>query len=254
LDSFNNTLFIGKFFLKVASTASTNELAQELVIKNNAKNGMVVIADDQTSGKGQFGRKWISKPGQNILLSIILFPKHLPATGQFYLNMAISTGTCKFVENIIGNKTRIKWPNDIYYYNSKIAGILIENTLEGKNIQSVVAGIGININQTDFPDEIPNPGSLKLITGKDYRIMELIEKLCVQIEQQILLLNTFQYKVLSENYLQRLYKLNVPARYKAGGRVFTATITGVSKEGRLQLLNENGVQEEFNFKEVEFIL
>ena len=152
IDESNNTLFIGKFSFHLSSIDSTNKFAHNLISKTNPIEGTAIRADEQTAGRGQFGSKWQANPRENITISIILCPKFLLVKQQFLLNAAMALGVYDFINEIIGysSELTIKWPNDIYVGNQKIAGILIENSIQQDVINNSIIGIGLNINQKTF--------------------------------------------------------------------------------------------------------
>ncbi len=174
------TMIIGSNIIFHNELISTNTCAALLLKQQKPPEGTVIHANFQTAGKGQKGNIWVSEAGKNLLFSIILFPDMIKPEEQFGISMAISLGICDFLNKLIP-VCSIKWPNDIYAGDDKIAGILIENSIRGGNIESSIAGIGLNINQVIFPSYLPNPVSLKLITGKehdpDYCLNELLSSL-----------------------------------------------------------------------------
>ncbi len=249
-----NTLFIGRVLEHFETLDSTNVYAQKLLAKSNPFEGTVISTYNQYAGKGQIGSIWESSPGKNISLSIILYPLFLAPTQQFKLSQAISIGVRNFiVKQLTNNTVKIKWPNDIYVNNKKIAGILIQNTISNRSIQSSIAGIGININQASFSSAIPNPTSLTIESGKEFHLDLLIPQLCHEIEQVYLLLKQKKWKQIEEEYLHQLFRINELSNYKdLQGRIFKGSITGISKTGHL-ILEENGQKRQFAVKEITFL-
>jgi BirA family biotin operon repressor/biotin-[acetyl-CoA-carboxylase] ligase len=160
-------MIIGSEIMYFPELSSTNSYAIQLLGSGRPAEGTIVRAGFQTAGRGQPGNKWESESGKNLLFSIITYPSRIKAHEQFIISMALSLGVHDFVRSKIKGCT-IKWPNDIYVKNDKIAGILIENSLSGPRISYSVAGIGFNLNQEKFNGNAPNPVSLKLLTGEDY--------------------------------------------------------------------------------------
>jgi BirA family biotin operon repressor/biotin-[acetyl-CoA-carboxylase] ligase len=152
---------------------STNNYANQLILSDAAEEGTVVLAQYQTHGKGQHGNVWESETGKNLLMSIIWYPGFLPASQQFMISKIVSIAITDCVNDIIDD-CKIKWPNDIYIGNQKLAGILIENSVKGSHLSSSVVGIGLNVNQQVFISAAPNPVSLFQITGVIYEISELM--------------------------------------------------------------------------------
>ncbi|MEY3367248.1 MAG: hypothetical protein RI973_403 [Bacteroidota bacterium] len=248
-----NTLFIGQVFYDLPEVTSTNAYALSLLSQGRPAEGTVVSTFCQTAGRGQQGNHWESEPGKNIALSVLLYPDFLELRQQFFLNMAISLAVCDLVADCLPEGVRIKWPNDIYVGDRKIAGILIQNTTSNKNISATVAGIGININQTQFLTKPPNPTSLRLETGLDHNLHELIAQLCLRLEQRFLLLREGQNRLLHMQYLANLYRFDTPARFQRdNGTLFEGLITGIDESGRLRI--RIGQREEsFDLKTIRFL-
>lgn len=233
--------------------ASTNKHALFLLSKNKPPEGTVISTFCQTDGRGQIGSTWESQPGKNITLSVIFYPEFLLAKHQFRLNQAISLATLDFVKTYLPEEVRIKWPNDIYVRQLKIAGILIQNSLANHYIRSSVVGIGININQTVFLTSPPNPTSFALETGREFDLEELVLSLCQFIESRYLQLKSGKIVPLHRDYLQDLYLFEVPSLFqRASGEVFQGTIKGIDESGKILLL-VGGEEETFGLKEIKFL-
>jgi BirA family transcriptional regulator, biotin operon repressor / biotin---[acetyl-CoA-carboxylase] ligase len=230
--------------IELESVDSTNNYAMARIHEGMAFNGMAFITRDQWGGKGQRGKNWLSEPGQNLTMSVVLEPGDLILSQQFLFSAAIALGILELVKNQKKGKWSIKWPNDIYWNDRKAAGILIENIIHGKNWPFSVVGIGINLNQETFPPEIPNAVSLKNITGKNYEPVSLARELVSIIQNQILLLKKKPKKILG-NFNQSLYKKNSIITLKKGSHVFEATLYGVDALGFL--LTDKGP---FNLTEI----
>lgn len=197
--------------------------------------GTVYFAWQQTAGKGQRGKAWETAPGENIMLSIVLQPAMLALSEQFLLSASMALALQDFFYPLAGKEVCIKWSNDLYWRDRKAGGILIENVLRGTTWQYAVVGIGININQSVFPPHLPNPVSLKQITGKEWEINTLIRRLCNCVEQRYLQLNRQQAGQILSEYTQSLFRLHTPAFYKIGDRRVKACIKGVQPDGKLLL-------------------
>ena len=234
---------------------STNDYAANLIAKSNPIEGTVITASLQTAGKGQIGRRWFSKRDQNVLCSIILYPKFLQATDQFQLNIAVSLAIYDLIDYYTElADIKIKWPNDIYIGNRKIGGLLIQNSILGKSIHSAIIGAGININQTSFPIDIPNPTSLQLTTGNTLSLDQVRGWLFRFMTKRYLQLKHGMMKVMKKEYLQNLYLLDVLANYQdAEGNVFQGKIKTVGDTGKLVIEMVGGTKRSFNFKEIRFI-
>jgi BirA family biotin operon repressor/biotin-[acetyl-CoA-carboxylase] ligase len=172
------------------STSSTSLHLKELLKQQNLPECSVVITNRQTAGRGQPGNTWETEPGKNLTFSIVFFPEMVPATSQFIISKTVAVAIVTSLEKYI-RPVEIKWPNDIYYKNKKLGGILIENSLQGSSISQTIAGIGINVNQTSFPENLPNPVSVKMITGYNVDLQTIFH----QVYQSL----TSTYQKLTEN-------------------------------------------------------
>jgi len=251
--SMSETLFIGANRISLSTVDSTNTYAKGLLPDNKPPEGTLITTEAQTAGRGQAGSRWQAEPGMNLTASYILYPTFLSADKQFFLNMAVSLAVRELCEEVTGHEIRIKWPNDIYHRHKKLAGILIENTISGSQITSSVVGVGLNVNQTGFDPALPNPTSVKLITGKETPVEEVIGKLNSYLEKYYLQLRQLHFNFLDKGYMVHLYRYHQTASYsRAGGQVFRGEITGVTKEGKL-IIESNGKELRFGMKEVEYL-
>ncbi|MEP6748407.1 MAG: biotin--[acetyl-CoA-carboxylase] ligase [Bacteroidota bacterium] len=272
------------------SVDSTNNYAMGRVRTGLAKHGDGFFAMAQVQGKGQRGKAWITERGTNIIITLVMRPGSLQLQQQFQLSVAVALAARDFFAHYAGDETFIKWPNDIYWNDRKAGGILIENIIvrrqssgvnedvirdmsnvrgksqdpkidgspkevatDGSGLtcwQWAIIGIGININQTVFPENIRNPVSLKQITGKDRDVIELGKELCgyIQNRYEQLLAGT---DLLSE-YNNRLYKKDQTVKFKKDSRVFEGVVKQVNILGELIVLT--ALEEHFNFGEVEWVL
>ncbi|WP_461147354.1 biotin--[acetyl-CoA-carboxylase] ligase [Spirosoma pulveris] len=245
------TLFIGQIIQYLPSCQSTNDEASVLIAQTDPNEGLVVITDNQTAGRGQRGNQWEAKPGENLTFSLLLKPGFLMATEQFLLNMAISLGIYDTLQPLVGPSLRIKWPNDIYVGNQKLGGILIENTLHGYSIAWSVVGIGLNVNQTEFGYSTATALQALAPLPNAYDLPGLLSRLCETLEQRYLQLRSGQRDVLKINYLQILYRFQEEHSFTSEGQVFRGTIIGIDPNGRLAI-NANGQIRYFGFKEISF--
>lgn len=218
-------------------------------------NLSVIAARCQSNGRGQRGNRWFSAPGENLTFSIVLKPGSggvppLPATEFFELNRISSLSVVSFLSSL-GIEASVKWPNDIYCRNRKISGILIENNVVGKYISSSVIGIGINLNQTDFP-ELSNATSVKSITRNRIEVEEALLLFCKEFEKTISLLGS---NSLSEIYEDKLFQKGRTCRYSDYLREteFDGIIKGVTESGRL-IIEDGGTERTYAFKEIGYIL
>lgn len=209
-------------------------------IDRNAPHGHALMALTQTAGRGQRGNHWEAEPGKNITLSLMLRPEGIAANRQFEISEAVALGVADAVEELGVERVAVKWPNDIYVGDSKIAGILIENSLSGTAIARSIAGIGLNVNQTEFHSDAPNPVSLAQLTGRTFDIRALAQRMIDLILGRLGRDN-------HEEYRRRLWRRKGLWRWQtADGKQFTATIDDVLPDGHLCLSGHAP----FAFKEV----
>ena len=236
------------FFIQ--ETASTNELLWKMLRENTLSEGFVVRADFQTAGKGQIGNSWESESGKNLLFSLALFPQKVRPDQQFLISQLVSVSIKKALDEYVDDVT-VKWPNDIYWKDKKVAGILIENSLQGRQIKFAVVGIGLNVNQVEFVSSAPNPVSLRQITGKRIARNPLLKKICQNI---IDLYHHLDVEKLQLEYADMLFRKDGLHTYKADGVLFQAKIFAVHPDGRLELETSEGEYRSFYFKEVSFVI
>jgi BirA family biotin operon repressor/biotin-[acetyl-CoA-carboxylase] ligase len=217
-----------------------------------AKHGMAFIAKEQTAGKGQRGKNWQMEAGKNIALTLVLKTDMLRAADQFYLSMIIALGARDFLKNKAGNEISIKWPNDLYWRDRKAGGILIETAIQGNTWKWAVIGIGININQTDFDQSLPNPVSLKQITGEDYDAIELGKMLYEFVMKRIESAAIISPGKVLEEYNRNLYKIGETVKLKKANAAFQTKIKGVTMLGQLQTVDT--MERQFDFGEVEWVI
>ncbi len=244
---------MGKVLLDFPELDSTNLYAAELLAKSKPIEGTVISTRNQTRGRGQIGSTWESEPDKNLALSILFYPAFLPLREHYALNLSISLALRDFVANHIEKNVKVKWPNDIYVHHRKICGILIQNTINSTRLQSSIVGIGVNVNQTVFSANAPNATSFTLETGQTFALSDLLEDLCLFIEQRyISLKNSINYNALRQEYLRHLYRFGEEALFRrADGSVFQGRIVGVALSGKLIVANVSG-EEEFSIKEISF--
>ena len=239
--------------LRVAETTSTNSLLRELIIKESLSEGSVVVADFQTAGRGQIGNVWESEAGKNLMFSTVLYPTCIPANRQFLISQ-IAALSVKETLDLYTDHVTVKWPNDIYWKDKKICGMLIENDLMGRNISQSIAGVGININQEVFHSSAPNPVSLFQITGKQYDIFNILEHIMLRIQIYYDLLQKNNTALITAQYERSLFRKEGMYRYKDVNGEFMANIVCVEPEGRLILEDETQTKRGYMFKEVEYLL
>jgi BirA family biotin operon repressor/biotin-[acetyl-CoA-carboxylase] ligase len=240
------TLFIGHPIKILDQVSSTNSFALDLIRESAPAEGYVVWAKEQLAGRGQRGTTWSSESGANLTFSLILRPHFLPITEQFQLTKAIALGIAGFVSHSLQNSSdvKIKWPNDIYVKNCKIAGILIENVLEQSVIKYSVVGIGLNVNQVFFDPSLPNPISLKALTGEEFNPQNCLHELCSFIEKQYLDLRATNYPQIDEAYHNLLYRRGIRHNFKLNDEMMEGQIEGVNTAGHLILKKSDRLKKE----------
>jgi len=236
--------------LYIKQTASTNGLLRQMIRENNLPEGFVLYTDFQSAGKGQMGNSWESDEGKNLLFSMVLYPKNIAPWEQFLISQLVSLAIKKTLDEYTDGIT-IKWPNDIYWHDKKIAGILIENSLQGKNISYTILGIGLNVNQLVFESDSPNPISLGQITKKLHDVNSIMEG----ITQNILhLYNYLDKQKIREMYWETMYRKNGIYTFCVDNQEFKAKLFSVHADGKLELETVDGQYQGYYFKEVSFII
>lgn len=243
---------IGKPFYKLCEVDSTNNYAMRQVQAQMAVHGATWFAQYQNSGKGQRGKAWNAGYGENIIMSCVLEPVFLAIDNQFLLNVTVALACFDFFNKYTAGNTSIKWPNDIYWKDRKAGGILIENILHGKVWRFSIAGTGININQTLFPSDLPNPVSLKQITGKPFDIIALAKELCQCLNCRWEQLSLKNNDLLLDEYSSHLYRSGETVTLKKNNQIFNAVVTGVNKHG--ELLIDTGVPSALAYGSVDWII
>src|SRR5476651_328404 len=210
------------------------------------------MAESQYAGRGQQTNRWHSEAGLNLTFSILLKPSFLPLQQQFDLTRTISLGVVSALGQAMNENVQVKWPNDIYHGDKKLGGILIENLVQGSQIKHSIIGIGLNINQVDFPAEVPNPTSVKQILHWDYDLHILLSQICNHIEAWYLKLKAGKLDEIRRAYLDKLYWFNQEKDFIADGTAFKGIIIAVRNEGLLVLSTKTG-EKEFNLKQIQFL-
>ncbi|QHL89003.1 biotin--[acetyl-CoA-carboxylase] ligase [Nibribacter ruber] len=245
-----NTLFVGQQLLFLPECASTNTVAHELVNKNNATDGSVIVAGAQTTGRGQRGNTWDVEPDKNITLSVFLKPTFLEASRQFALNIAVSLAALDLLKANLPEGCKLKWPNDLYHQDRKVGGILIENAISGRFLQHSIVGLGININQVSFQHE--RAASFALLTGKEFHLASMVAQLLENIERRYLALRAGGHDQQKQEYLQQLYRYQEWHPFEVEGQRVMGQIAGVDAVGRLAVIVEQKLQF-FQFQEIKYL-
>jgi BirA family transcriptional regulator, biotin operon repressor / biotin---[acetyl-CoA-carboxylase] ligase len=249
---------LGVPFIELSSVDSTNNYALTQIHAGLAQHGTVFFAHEQLAGKGQRGKTWTAHKDASLIMSIVICPQPLQLIQQFHLSACIALSVCEFFGSYAGNSTLIKWPNDLYWYDRKAGGILIENVIGSKKPEYAaswlwaVVGIGININQVSFPEELRNPVSLKQITGKNFDPVTLAKELCSILDRNLKQLITKGFEDIYTSYLSHLYKKGELVKLKKDNRNFEAVIQSVSPIGELVI--QHAIEESFRFGEIEWVI
>ena len=241
---------IGFPFIILQSVDSTNNYATAMAHAGMTQHGTVIFTYEQTRGKGQRSKDWLTNKNENITLSIIIKPEN-GLVPNFVFSMAMALGAMHFFNKHAANDVTIKWPNDIYWRDRKAGGILIENIFSGTTWKYSIVGIGLNINQADFGELGAKAVSLKQITGKEYDVLQMAEDLCKCVNEYYGLLLKKPQDIIDQ-YHQHLYKLNQPVRLKKENRLFNVIIKGVNAKG--QLITQHAIEEPFDVGEVEWVI
>lgn len=232
---------------------STNAYLQRKQEECDIRN-WVVSTDEQTTGKGMGSNGWESEAGKNLTFSLALDVSFLLAERQFLLSEAVALGLIRAMDALLPNeKLHIKWPNDIYFENCKLAGILINSTIKGNRMDVSVIGIGLNVNQMQFQNWPTHPISLKQITGKEYDLRlllaQVVEHVLIEVEQLKSASTTIE-----KGYLERLYRYRTWTEFEINGKDLQLFITGIDEFGRLQLIDEQQEIHCYEIKQIKFLI
>lgn len=243
-----NTLFTGKFLLHLEETESTNTYLRDWLTKNKPRDGAVILTDKQSTGRGQGDNSWQSEPGANITASVLYLCNFLPALQQFPLSATVALAVRQTVADFLPNKqVCIKWPNDIYIDEKKVAGILIENALKGNYLNHSIIGIGLNVLQQDL-STLPNATSMSregFLGDKTIVLGKLLERL----EQAYFRLKKGQYSGIKSDYESYMLGIHEYRRFSVNGQECSGMVCGVDENGKL-LTEIDGVFRTFWHKEI----
>ena len=241
--------------IKVSQTASTNTYLSRLAA--TLPGGTVIYTPSQTAGRGQKGNSWESEDGKNLTFSHLLKRPPVKARDQFYLSEAAALAVVEVLAAEAGDGFTVKWPNDVYWQDKKICGMLLENSLDGTDIGYCVVGIGINVNQERFLSDAPNPVSLINITGREHDLMALLKRVCSRIQQLVDSLGDDEARRdLHQRYMAVLYRNDGQLHpwEAADGHHFMASVAGIAPDGTLTLRHNDGTLHDYLFKEVHHVI
>lgn len=231
---------------------STNNYAMRLIDADTAQPGLTIVTDTQTGGKGQRGKTWVDAYGQSLLMSVVIRPEY-EIEQQFAFNMLVSLAIADYLQEIYENwNIRIKWPNDIIVNDKKAGGVLIENVIRGNQWAYSVIGLGLNVLQQDFNNELPFATSLRMQSGKNFVVFDLVSGIRNKIFTY--LLNRPDNTRLLRAYNDSLFRKDTLQRFKIGNDEFTATINGATTNGLLQLNLADGNTVNYSHGAIEWVL
>jgi BirA family transcriptional regulator, biotin operon repressor / biotin---[acetyl-CoA-carboxylase] ligase len=245
---------IGSKIIRLKEIDSTNRYFVDLIGSERPGEGTVIMADSQTAGRGQDGTVWESAPAMNLTFSIVLYPDFLSPDAQFYLNKAISLGLADAISEILPGREdiRIKWPNDLYIGDKKLAGTLIQNGVKGSRFDFAVIGIGLNVNQDYFEGEASNPVSLKMAAGREFERDDVLRTTAGCINRRYEQLKHGSMPDIDKDYLKLLYRFQQLSDFTYKGKPIKAKITGVNRYGHLVLEIPGEKIIEVDLKEIKF--
>lgn len=244
---------------RLQTVHSTNSFLRELNGGDASFDMELATTEFQTAGRGQKGNSWESEKSKNLLFSILLHPVYVQPSKQFCISEAIALAVVKSLKEIVADELvakdfLVKWPNDIYWKNKKIAGILIENELFGSTIRDCIVGVGININQQNFISDAPNPVSLYNILGVNTNVEEVLDTIIKQFVANVSMIENGQTALLHNEYMDSLFRRKGIYPYRDADSEFMATIKDVREDGRLILTDSDDKERIYEFKEVAIVL
>ncbi|WP_375579204.1 biotin--[acetyl-CoA-carboxylase] ligase [Marivirga tractuosa] len=249
---FANTLFIGKQVVSLPSCHSTNDLMAQMSAKKQLYEGAIIITKHQTKGKGQRGNQWNSPAGDNLTFSVFFKPQFLKASQQFELNRMTSLALLDVVKSYNAeSKVFVKWPNDLILNKRKVAGILIENSINQNGISESIIGIGLNVNQTD--GLLPTATSFAKQFEKEFDLDKVLLEIVQRLEHYYLILRSGDFRFIHETYESKLYLKDKVAYYEDSIGKFNGIIRKVYPDGVLEIEDESGILKKYQFKEVRLL-
>jgi BirA family transcriptional regulator, biotin operon repressor / biotin---[acetyl-CoA-carboxylase] ligase len=240
---------IGRKIIQLECVDSTNNYVAKMILENDIEFGTVILADEQLNGKGQRGSVWHSKSGQNLLFSMYLDSAILSVSNQFDLSKIVTISIVRTLKSY-GIEAKIKWPNDVYVHDKKIAGVLIENQISGQNLKSSIIGIGLNLNQTEF--EGLNATSLRNEINDFVPVYDFALSLINQFNSCWVMLEQGEVGEINRLYLHDFYLLDQSHSFRDKEGPFLGKIKGVAENGFLILESVERSKVFYDLKEVSF--
>ncbi|WP_066221089.1 biotin--[acetyl-CoA-carboxylase] ligase [Formosa haliotis] len=236
--------------IKLDAIDSTNTFLKQLSTCELLEDYTVVVAKEQTMGRGQIGTVWESEPAKNLMFSVFKHVTFVPIEKQFYISMVTAIAIFKALKKLMLPKVQIKWPNDILSANKKICGVLIENIVKQGGLRDSILGIGVNVNQTNF-NGLPRASSIVNKMGRIFHLDEVLHHILMELKECFAWLEREQYDKIKSEYESALFKKNKPSTFlDAEGHMFAGFIIGVTDFGNLKVLLEDQIIKEFELKEV----
>lgn len=240
------TLFVGQNQVFLPNCHSTNDIASQLTERDDNYDGLLVYTDFQSAGRGQRGTVWLAEPGQNVMMSVVLNTSYLSVNKQFDLSIATALGVYSGLNSLGVQDLSIKWPNDIYWQDKKLGGILIESSIREGKLKSSIMGIGLNVNQRDH---LPERAVSLALAGYNYSRDEVICALCEGLEKHVLLLK--KGYDLKQEYYRVLLGYQKERSFLSEGVTFQGVITGIGERGELLITSDHS-KKKFDIKEISF--
>lgn len=238
---------------KISATHSTNSYLKELIKESNPTQDLIVIAQEQSQGRGQMGTSWHSQRGKSLTFSIFKRFNDFDSDNQFYLSKGVSNAVKETLEFYKIPNIKVKWPNDILSANKKLCGILIENVLQNNRIKGSIIGIGLNVNDSLY-DHLPNATSMKIETNKHFDLEQVFNKLVEVLLEKISLIEKNEFNQIEESYLKSLYRINQLSVFEnSQNERFNGIIRGVSMEGKLLVESKDELITPFDLKEIKLL-
>ncbi len=239
--------------IKVNATESTNSLARGWYQSNKNDGPFCIIAEHQIAGRGQRGTNWDSNPGENLTMSVVYPNPRVGVKQQFVLSSTVALSVLDGLNELKINNLKLKWPNDIMAANYKIGGILIENILNNGRITAAIIGLGLNINQIDFPG-LPKAASLQTVSGRSFEIFDVAGKLCFSLEKRLDALGLVKEEEILKEYESKLFRKNKVSTFLfPNGDLLTGMIKGITPTGLLKVVVEDEALKLFDLKEIKLL-